>query len=262
MHTPKLAIITGATGAIGASIAENIAKNHDNRVVLFSRNEQKAIRTIQEIEKKTSNQKLDYCLVDMAEPKDIFRLANHWDQPIDILINNAATTPGNRMENKNGIELQFATNVLGYFCMMTAFHPFLKKASPSRIINVASYWAGDLDMDDLEFSKRHYNNNMAYRQSKQANRMLTVAIAERFRKFGITVNSCHPGDVNSKLSNDLGFGGSQEADSGAKTPVWLATDDFPQNITGSYFERNSEAKCSFSNDKQAIETLYSICQSY
>ena len=37
--------------------------------------------------------------------------------------------------------------------------------------------------------------------------MLTVAFAEKLNAFNITVVSCHPGDVNSKLSNDLGFGG-------------------------------------------------------
>ena len=62
-------------------------------------------------------------------------------------------------------------------------------------------------MEDLEFKNRYYNNDEAYRQSKQANRMLTFAFADRLAGKKVTVVSCHPGDVNSKLSNDLGFGG-------------------------------------------------------
>jgi NAD(P)-dependent dehydrogenase (short-subunit alcohol dehydrogenase family) len=35
-----------------------------------------------------------------------------------VLINNAAVTPRTREETNEGIELQWATNVLGYFWMI------------------------------------------------------------------------------------------------------------------------------------------------
>jgi len=129
-------------------------------------------------------------------------------------------------------------------------------------VNVASYWAGNLDLDDLEFTQRNYDNGTAYRQSKQANRMLTVAFAERLKPLGITVNVCHPGEVNSKLSNDLGFGGHESPEQGAATPVWLATSDDVEGITGSYFEHLHQISCQFSHDKKSIEKLYEICSKY
>ncbi|NIN64994.1 MAG: retinol dehydrogenase, partial [Anaerolineae bacterium] len=97
------------------------------------------------------------------------------------------------------------------------------------------------------------NNNKAYRQSKQANRMLTVADAERLRDYDISVNACHPGDVNSKLSNNLGFGGSETPAQGARTPAWLATDPTGQEETGKYFEHKREVRCRFGEDRQAVE---------
>jgi NAD(P)-dependent dehydrogenase (short-subunit alcohol dehydrogenase family) len=124
------------------------------------------------------------------------------------------------------------------------------------VINVASYWAGDLDLSDLEFKRRRYSNGPAYRQSKQANRMLTVAFAERLRPYGVTVNACHPGDVNSTLSNNLGFGGHESPDEGARTPVWLATSPVGRR------EHMREVRCRFGADRQAIEKLYEICLSY
>jgi retinol dehydrogenase-13 len=145
------------------------------------------------------------------------KMADRWQGPVHVLVNNAAVTPGRRQLTPEGIELQFATNVLGYFWMIEAFTEQLKQSSPARIINVASYWAGGLDIHDLEFKHRPYDNNAAYRQSKQADRMLTVAFARRLRPFGITVNACHPGDVNSTLSNNLGFGGHESPDEGAST---------------------------------------------
>jgi len=138
----------------------------------------------------------------------------------------------------------------------------MKNVEDARIVNVASSWAGGLDISDLEFIKRKYDNDSSYRQSKQANRMLTVAFAQRLKPFGITVNSCHPGDVNSKLSNDLGFGGHETPDEGAATPVWLATDPSLKNISGKYFENRQETNCPFVKDLETVDKLYDICDEY
>ncbi len=92
--------------------------------------------------------------------------------------------------------------------------------------------------------------------------MLTVAFAERLQKDGVTVNVCHPGDVNSALSNDLGFGGSQSPDEGARTPVWLATGPEGGEQTGRYFEHMRQSDCRFALDRQAIERLYELCSTY
>jgi hypothetical protein len=34
----------------------------------------------------------------------------------------------------------------------------LKASAPARVVNVASYWAGGLDLNDLEFTRRSYDN--------------------------------------------------------------------------------------------------------
>jgi NAD(P)-dependent dehydrogenase (short-subunit alcohol dehydrogenase family) len=127
------------------------------------------------------------------------------------------------------------------------------------VVNVASYWAGDLDLDDLQFTRRRYNNNEAYRQSKQANRMLSVVFAAHLADQGITVNACHPGNVNSRLSNNLGFHGHQSPDEGARTPVWLAVGPIGGQVTGRYFEGLREVRCAFGQDAPAIEALYEAC---
>jgi len=129
-------------------------------------------------------------------------------------------------------------------------------------VEVASYWAGGLDLSDLEFTRRAYDNGAAYRQSKQANRMLAVAWAESLKNEGITVNACHPGDVNSQLSNNLGFGGSQSPDQGAETPVWLATGAMGGQVSGKYFEQKRESRCRFGENREAVQALFQICQRY
>ena len=249
---PQVALVTGATGAIGKAIARQIAADPAYEVVLIARNERKARETAGEITRATGNPRVRYELVDLSRRAAIYALAERWRGRAQVLVNNAAATPPARQETPEGIEVQFATNVLGYFWMTRAFESILSDSTPARVVNVASYYAGDLELDDLEFERRRYDNRRAYRQSKQANRMLTVAFSERLAMDGIAVNACHPGDVNSKLSNDLGFGGHESPDRGAETPAWLATSPVGWENSGKYFEHRRESRCRFSTDRVAI----------
>jgi NAD(P)-dependent dehydrogenase (short-subunit alcohol dehydrogenase family) len=258
----RIALVTGATGAIGAAIAQGIAALQEYAVVLLCRDERKARQAAGEIRRITGNQQVHYELVDLSRRASIQSLASRWRGPLHVLVNNAATTPRTRQETPEGIELQFATNVLGYFWMTLAFSEMLKASAPARVVDVASYWAGGLDLGDLEFKRRPYTNGAAYRQSKQANRMLAVAFAQRIEPFGVAVNACHPGDVNSRLSNDLGFGGSESPERAARTPVWLATGDIGEDVTGKYFNDKHAVHDPFAQDKEAIEALYAACLRY
>lgn len=258
----RVAAVTGATGAIGSAIARQLATNPDHEVVLICRDAAKATHCVSQIARETGNPRVRYELADVSRQSSVRAMANRWQGLLHILINNAAITPRRRECTPEGIELQFATNVLGYFWMIEALSERLRQSSCARVINVASYWAGGLDIHDLEFKRRRYDNNAAYRQSKQADRMLSVAFAERLQPLGVTVNACHPGDVNSTLSNNLGFGGHESPDEGARTPVWLATQEISGQPTGKYFEHKREVKCPFTADPESVEALFSVCRSY
>lgn len=262
MNCEKLAIVTGATGAIGKAIAAKLAITPGYKVIIISRNEEKAIRVVKDVRGQNADTDIAYVIVDLSRKEQIMKLAEGIREPVHVIVNNAADTPRKRLETPEGIEMQLAANVLGYYWMIEAFTKHLKSASPSRVVNVASYWAGGLDLTDLEFRRRHYDNDLAYRQSKQADRMLTVAFSQKLAPFGITVNACHPGDVNSALSNSMGFGGHETPDQGADTPVWLAISPEVEGITGKYFEHRKQQICSFSWDKEKIERLFEICNRY
>ncbi len=255
-------MLTGGTGAIGQAIARRLAATPGYEVVLLARHEGRAKRVVAALQQATANPRIRFELVDVSLRGPIDALAERWQEPVHVLINNAAVTPRARCETQEGIETQFATNVLGYFRLTQALTPHLVRSAPARVVNVASYWAGGLDLDDLEFKRRKYHNDAAYRQSKQANRMTTVAFAERLTIRGVSVNACHPGDVNSVLSNNLGFGGHETPEQGAKTPAWLATSDVGGVAAGRYFERQREVICPFVRDREATEALYAACESY
>ena len=258
----RVAMITGATGAIGKAIARQIAAKDGYSVVLLCRNKQKGEEAVREIKHASGNENIWYELADVSRKSSIQSVAERWPGRLDVLINNAAIVPRQRQETPEGIELQFATNVLGYFWMTQAFSKQLRQSAPSRVVNIASFWAGDLLLDDLEFKRRRYTPNDAYRQSKQANRMLTPAFAERLKPHQVTVNACHPGTVESNVLGNLGYSGRESPDQGASTPVWLAISPTGAQISGKYFKDMSEIPCRFAEDSTAVEKLYEACLRY
>jgi len=257
----RVAMVTGANGAIGLAICQGLAER-GFEVVMACRNPERARQAAREIEQAIPGARLRAEIVDVARKTEVFAFAERFRGRLDVLVNNAAIAPRRRSETTEGIETEFATNVLGYVWMMLAFEKHLLASSPARIVNVASYWAGDLDLDDLQFERRGYNNDIAYRQSKQADRMLTVAFAKRWPPSEITVNACHPGDAHSTLSHALGYGGHETPEQAADTPVWLATDPSVAGTTGKYFASRQQRTCEFARDEAAITRLAEICAGF
>ncbi len=254
----RSAIVTGAYGAIGQAIAEGIARK-GFRLTLVGRDKTRLEKTRAILMERSENPSIFLEVADLSLHSEILSFSERWKGRLDLLVNNAATAPLRRTETTEGTEVQWATNVLGYFRMIKYFYPFMEGTSDSRIVNVASYWAGGLDLSDPEFHSRPYDNDVAYRQAKQANRMLSVAFSERLKSKGIAVNACHPGDVNSKLSNAFGFGGSESPEQGAATPLFLALSEEIPAITGKYYEHMKPVTCAFSRDHKAIEQMFVLC---
>ncbi len=257
----KTSIVTGSYGAIGKAVARGLAEK-GYKVVLAGRDEAKLREAAEEIIKITGNDKIEFAAVDLCRKSEVEAFAKSRNEPLHILVNNAAATPRSREETPGGIEMQFATNVLGYFWMTQYFHPFMEGLDDARIVNVASYWAGGLDLEDVETRNGIYDNDDVYRRCKQANRMLSVAFANRLKEKNISVLACHPGDVRSKLSTNLGHGGWESPAQGADTPLWCATAPELKGETGKYYEHRTEVKCRFAADEKAVEKLFAICQRY
>ena len=114
---------------------------------------------------------------------------------LDVLINNAGVNRAEQPQENSvdGIELTFATNVLGYYLLTVELINVLKSSVPSRIVNVASTLVSDLELDDLQFEHRPYDGMKAYAHSKTCDQMLTWAFARRLEKSGVTANAMAPG---------------------------------------------------------------------
>jgi NAD(P)-dependent dehydrogenase (short-subunit alcohol dehydrogenase family) len=224
-----------------------------------------------EIARDTGNPNLEVMSVDLASQRSIREFARAFaarHPSLHVLVNNAGIWSQRRREGPDGIELVWATNMLGYFLLTSLLLDVLKKGAPARIVNVASRLARDLDLEDVEFERRPYSGVSAYAQSKQANRMWTWALARRLLGSGVTANALHPGGVNTALfakgggplsliaSLYMKLAGRSARD-GADTGVWLAASREVEGVSGKFWADRRERHCPF---RGAEERLFELCE--
>lgn len=268
----KRIVVTGATSGIGKEIAYQLGAFGAN-LVLGCRNIERGKRVAEEITKNTGNKSMiDVMDLDCSSCQSIREFSKQYKKQffnLDVLVNNAGVNRAEqpREESVDGIELTFATNVLGYYLLTRELLDILKEANRSRIVNVASTFAGDLDLEDVEFKRRPYDGMKAYAQSKACDRLMTWSFARRLEKSGICVNAMAPGlvpDSNlfAKMSPEtrhrLKKRGGVDFTQAADTAVWLASDTETEYITSRFFEQRKEVVCEFRNIKDE-EKLWDIC---
>lgn len=257
----KTVIITGSNKGIGKEAAKQIAKL-GAKVYMACRSLDSANQAREEIVRETGNQNvfvMHLDLVDMNSVKTFVDEFKKRENKLDVLINNAGLWTKTKKLSDLGVEYSFTVNVLGHQLLTQLLLSELKNAAPSRIINTASHFAGGLAIDDINFNKRNYNETLAYKQTKQANRMLTREWARRLEKDNISVYSLTPGFIpDTELFREQNVVGKfllkvfsliegRTIEEGADTIVWLASAD---KITGSndrFYNQRKEEKCKFNN---------------
>ncbi len=267
----KLAIVTGPTSGIGREIATQLAAQ-GTEVVLACRDVAKGQATLEEIARRTGAKGVSVMHVDVASQASIREFAKAFRNThsrLDVLVNNAGLNSRTRRQSADGIELTLATNVLGYHLLTHELLEILKASAPARIVNVASTYAGNLDIDDLQFTKRPYNPVNAYQQSKACNRLLTWALARRLAGSGVTANAMAPGLVQTGLYREtrvpvrlllriIGLFHGRSVEQGADTAVWLASSPDVEGVSGKFFELRKEIPCQFRN-AELEEQLWAAC---
>jgi len=187
----RTVVVTGASAGIGRATAHELARL-GARVVLAVRNPEKGEKVRAAIAKSTGNTQLEIATVDFARAQSIRTFARDLatrHPKIHVLVNNAGVWSNRRQLGPDGIELVWATNVLGYFLTTELLLPQLRAAGRARIVNVASRYAGGLDLADVQFERRPWAGKSAYAQSKQANRMWTWALSRRLEGTGAEESS-------------------------------------------------------------------------
>lgn len=269
----KRVIVTGPTSGVGREIAIQLAEL-GAEVILACRDIDKGNEVAKEIEQRTGSKNAVVMEIDTSSQESIRKFAREFKDKydrLDVLINNASGNRGTlpKVNSVDGIELTFATNVVGYFLLSQDLLDLLKQSAPSRIINVASQYASDLDLNDLQFEHRKFESFRAYAQSKACDRMLTWALARRLEGTGVTANVMTPGLITETelyrhaepelVKRLTQYSGGRTSAQGADTAVWLASDPGMENVSGKFFEDREEQECEFRNKKNE-EKLWRICE--
>jgi len=257
-----LCLVTGANTGIGFEAARGLAAD-GARVILACRDSAKGQAALDTIAREFPSTSLELLIVDLSSQRSIRAAARTFlekHSALDCLINNAGVGLPQRQESPDGIELTFATNVLGYFLLTNLLLDVLRRAPAARIINVSSNLAGGLDLNDVEFKRHRYDAIAAYSQSKQANRMLTWALARRLQASSVTANAMSPGAVNTRLLQTFApnMNGKTPGE-GADTILWLAISPDVAGLTNRFWADRKEQHCQF-HDATAEDALWKLCE--
>lgn len=196
-------VITGASyGGLGAHTAICLAAAKPAEIFLLGRSEDKVSSVIKAIENISPSTIARSIKVDLASCKSVRDAAveiNSSVVKIDALINNAGIMGAKFSLTPEKVESHLGTNHIGHFLLTNLLIPKLEAAGKgARIVNVSSqmYQFSEVRFDDYNFSDgATYNAWEAYGQSKTANILFSVALAERLAKRGIKSFSLHPGNI-------------------------------------------------------------------
>lgn len=184
--TGKTVLITGASGALGTTLAVQFATAAAN-VVAASRSR------YDEVAEKAGGNSLGVRLDVTSESEWAEAIAATEARfgPLDVLVNNAAYL---RIGNAESIPLDefrrvIDTNLTGALLGIRAAAPSMRKAGGGAIVNVNSI-AGLTAAPEL----------VAYSSSKWALRGLMRAAAKGLARDNIRVNSVHPGIIETPLA--------------------------------------------------------------
>lgn len=183
--TGKRAIITGGGSGIGRAIANALAGNGAEAIIL-DMNLDGANQVVTEITQAGGKAKAIACNVsDTLEVNAVFKKALD-GAPLDILINNAGIAHVGSILNTTAEDLDriYQVNIRGVFNTLKAGVEAMKEKGGS-IVNLSSV-AAHVGITD----------RVAYSASKGAVHALTLSVAKDCLSYGIRCNSISPGRVH------------------------------------------------------------------
>ena len=259
----KTALVTGSTDGVGRLMAKRLG-GAGARVLVHGRNRKRGEEVVAEIEK--GGGAAAFLAADLASLPEVRRLADAVRQStdrLDLLVNNAGIGTGGpgaaRQTSADGHELRLAVNYLAGFLLTRLLLPLISNSAPARIVNIASAGQQAIDFSDLMLA-RGYSGTRAYCQSKLAQIMFTVDLADELRGSGVTVNALHPATyMDTTMVRQAGVTPWSSVEEGAEAILNLATSPALEGRSGLYFNGQSEARADGqAYDAQARQRLKAI----
>ena len=270
------AIVTGASSGIGVETVRALA-HAGATCIICARDMAKAQEVAEQIVETTKNPHVHVEKLELDSVASVNGFVQRFlarKSPLHILINNAGVMGCPKSKTRDGFETQFGTNHMGHFALTLGLLPALKEAAKqsgraSRVVNLASsgHALADVDLSDLNFEQRDYDEFLAYCQSKTANMLFTVALNKKYASEGVVSNAVMPGAILTNMQrymskddwvkrgwlNDQGdiVFKMKSLEAGAATSVWAAVSPSLEGKGGLYLEN-----CTISKQAASIGEIY------
>jgi NAD(P)-dependent dehydrogenase (short-subunit alcohol dehydrogenase family) len=193
---------------------------------------------------------------------------------LDAIICNAGIMALPKLSQRSGYELQFFTNHIGHFLLVTRLLPLL--APTGRVVMVSSNAHRRAPSDGIQFDnlggEKAYKPWLAYGQSKLANLLFARQLARRLAGTSQTANALHPGVIATNLARNM----SPHIDlllkatsplflksipEGAATQCYVATHPSLAAVSGEYFSHcNLATSTALGRDLAMAERLWDVSE--
>ena len=233
----KIAIVTGGTRGIGASIAETLKAKGYKVAANYAGNDERA----KAFSESSGIPVYKFDVSDFAACQEgVKRIEADMDGPVEILVNNAGITRDGTLHRMDQAAWQAVidTNLGSCFNMSRVVIDGMRERSFGRIVNVGS----------INGQAGQYGQ-VNYAAAKSGIHGFTKALAQEGAAKGITVNAIAPGYVDTdmvravpenvleKIIKGIPVGRLGRAEDIARTVVFLVADD-ASFITGSTISVN------------------------
>jgi NAD(P)-dependent dehydrogenase (short-subunit alcohol dehydrogenase family) len=197
-------LITGANRGIGLELVRQYSAR-DWHVIATARNVPGAT-DLQALAKADPDISIE--ALDVTDHAGVDALAERLkDQPIDVLLSNAAKTPRYMSAMKGATTIDydearnsFEVNALGPAKLVAAFLPHVQKSTQKKIAVISSKAGSFAESPKMSMMYE-------YRTSKAALNMIVYTLSFETKRKGVTIAAISPGSVDTKpVEGELGFG--------------------------------------------------------
>ncbi|KAJ3956836.1 hypothetical protein N0V92_006620 [Colletotrichum tropicale] len=273
----KAILVTGVSpGGLGATFAETVAAASPATLILAGRNTTKVQQTADAITAANPSVTIKTLELDLGSFRNVRKAAetvNKWeDVPhIDVLVNNAGIMAVPFSLTEDGFESQFGTNHLGPFLFTNLIMGKVLAAAEPRVVTVSSdgHRLGHIRWSDYNFNNgKHYNQWHAYGQSKTANCLMAISLAEKLGSKGLLSFSLHPGEQDINVGSKLMWAefNPKTPDQGVATHIYTAFSPDLKGLNGKYFndcrlaDQYNEEVHSWATDKIDADRLWKLSE--
>lgn len=257
----KTYIVTGANSGVGLETTRQLIKQ-GGHVVMACRRPEAGEQAAQSFSGLSGSYRVMVCdLSDLQSVRDFAQAFLSKYNRLDGLMCNAGMVmmDNKRQLTKDGFEWTMGVNFFGHFLLVESLLDLLKQSAPARIGLLSSVvHAGSpknrykVQLDDLEWNHRKFNNFDAYGEAKVAAVLYAMELAERLKGTGVTTASIHPGWARSNFGGDgllmkvvrvmmLPFQSmvTNSNEESAQTSLHCLLSDDAPNHSGAYFSQHS-----------------------